>query len=79
VPKTGGQAEEVVSNPDVYLSFALDDTFVYWGEANAVMKQALTGGTPEVVVSGETSPVVSAVDDEHVFWIDGDRIRMAEK
>jgi hypothetical protein len=72
VGRDGGSPEPVVAIANNNAEIAVDDEYVYWADATAVMKQALAAGSPIMIVPsslpGGGTVTGLAVDSVNVYW-----------
>jgi hypothetical protein len=70
----GGPPEVLATANATLTSIAVDGTYVYWTQTEAVgsgsvLRVALAGGTPEILATNQLSPRAIAIDQGNVYWI----------
>lgn len=83
VPLAGG-APETIATPGNSTTLAIDDTHVYWGDQDNVMKVAKSGGAPVTVATHQLPVARIVMDDTHLYYLatgksNGWEIRRIEK
>ncbi|GAB4190131.1 MAG: hypothetical protein OHK0022_02720 [Roseiflexaceae bacterium] len=71
LPKAGGDAQTLVTEPGGVRGIAADTSGLYWTSAGAV-RRLPPGGEPAILAGGQSSPGALAIDEESVYWMNQD-------